>query len=224
MATMATPRLNRLPIAERGITIGDFLVPIQVGERLATRTRHVVLIIAGALFIALTANFSVPVPGSPVPITGQTLVSAAGRRGARLPTRRPRHDALPRPRLLPAGLRQPQHRGSPRSARSTAAASSSGRPAAISWASSSRRASSGAWLSSAGTGTCPGPRRPWSSATSRSTSSALPWLAVATGFTVADTIAKGLTPFLIGDLIKLILAGALFPLAWWIVGRRPGER
>ena len=28
---------------------------------------------AGALFIALTANFAVPVPGSPVPLTGQTF-------------------------------------------------------------------------------------------------------------------------------------------------------
>ena len=28
---------------------------------------------AGALFIALTANIAVPVPGSPVPLTGQTF-------------------------------------------------------------------------------------------------------------------------------------------------------
>ena len=32
-----------------------------------------------------------------------------------------------------------------------------------------------------------------------------------------------LTPFLIGDAIKLVLAAATFPVAWWIVGRRPGE-
>ena len=41
--TIAIPRLNRLPAAERGITIGDFLVPIRVGERLSSRTRHIVL-------------------------------------------------------------------------------------------------------------------------------------------------------------------------------------
>jgi biotin transport system substrate-specific component len=52
----------------------------------------------------------------------------------------------------------------------------------------------------------------------------LPWLAAATGFTPTETVVKGLEPFLLGDVFKLLLAGALFPLAWWIVGRRPGER
>ena len=52
----------------------------------------------------------------------------------------------------------------------------------------------------------------------------LPWLAAATGFSLSETISKGLTPFIVGDLVKLFLAAALFPLAWWIVGRRPGER
>ena len=66
-------RLNRLPAAERGITIGDFLVPIRVGERISSRARHIALIVAGALLIALSANLSIPVPGSPVPITGQTF-------------------------------------------------------------------------------------------------------------------------------------------------------
>src|SRR5204862_915768 len=71
--TIATPRLNRLPAAESGITIGDFLVPIRLGERLSSRLRHVVLIVAGALFIALTANFRINLPDNPVPITAQTL-------------------------------------------------------------------------------------------------------------------------------------------------------
>src|SRR3954463_14162983 len=73
MASIATSRLNRLPAAESGITIGDFLVPIRVGERLSSRLRHVVLIVAGALFIALTANFRINLPDNPVPITGQTF-------------------------------------------------------------------------------------------------------------------------------------------------------
>jgi len=52
----------------------------------------------------------------------------------------------------------------------------------------------------------------------------LPWLMAATGLNVSDTIAAGLTPFLITDLIKLAIAAGVFPLAWWVVGRRPGER
>jgi biotin transport system substrate-specific component len=51
----------------------------------------------------------------------------------------------------------------------------------------------------------------------------LPWLAAATGMSPAMAIDKGLSPFLIGDGVKLLLAAGLFPLAWWVVGRRPGE-
>jgi biotin transport system substrate-specific component len=52
----------------------------------------------------------------------------------------------------------------------------------------------------------------------------LPWLAFMTGFSPAETIQKGLLPFLFGDVLKLVLAAILFPAAWWVVGRRPGER
>jgi biotin transport system substrate-specific component len=52
----------------------------------------------------------------------------------------------------------------------------------------------------------------------------LPWLAAAASFDAATTIEKGLVPFLIGDAIKLVAASILFPAAWWVVGRRPGER
>jgi biotin transport system substrate-specific component len=40
----------------------------------------------------------------------------------------------------------------------------------------------------------------------------------------AETIELGLTPFLIGDGLKLVLAAVLFPTAWWVVGRRPDDR
>ena len=78
-------RLNRLPAAERGITIGDFLVPVTIGERMSSRVRHIALIVAGALLIALSANVTIPVPGSPVPITGQTfsVLLVGGALGAR---------------------------------------------------------------------------------------------------------------------------------------------
>ena len=54
--TIAIPRLTRVPADERGLTIGDFLVPIRVGESLGSRTRHVVLIVAGVLLIYLAAQ------------------------------------------------------------------------------------------------------------------------------------------------------------------------
>jgi biotin transport system substrate-specific component len=52
----------------------------------------------------------------------------------------------------------------------------------------------------------------------------LPWLMAVTGFDVSTAIAKGLTPYLFGDALKLLLAAAAFPAAWWVVGRRPGDR
>ena len=39
----------------------------------AIRMRHVVLVAGGVLLMALLAQVAVPVPGSPVPVTGQTL-------------------------------------------------------------------------------------------------------------------------------------------------------
>jgi biotin transport system substrate-specific component len=53
-----------------------------------TRTRNAALVFAGALLVALFAQISIPVPGSPVPVTGQTLAvvivgaSLGSRRGA----------------------------------------------------------------------------------------------------------------------------------------------
>ena len=69
--TIAIPRMTRLPIDQRGITLADFLVPIQVGERLGVRVRNIALIVVGALLIYLTARIAFPVPGSPIPVTGR---------------------------------------------------------------------------------------------------------------------------------------------------------
>jgi len=52
----------------------------------------------------------------------------------------------------------------------------------------------------------------------------VPWLAVATGLTLGEAIATGLAPFLVADIVKLLAAAAVFPAAWWVVGRRPSER
>ena len=52
----------------------------------------------------------------------------------------------------------------------------------------------------------------------------VPWLAIAAHMSLQSAIALGLTPFLIGDAIKLAIAAGTFPFAWWLVGRRAGER
>ncbi|HYH93066.1 MAG TPA: hypothetical protein VD763_07900, partial [Candidatus Saccharimonadales bacterium] len=68
--TIAIPRLDRSTAAQNGLTLADFLVPIRVAERLGTRVRHLVLVVAGAAFVALTAQIFIPT--LPVPFTGQT--------------------------------------------------------------------------------------------------------------------------------------------------------
>jgi biotin transport system substrate-specific component len=224
MATIATSRLNRLPVAESGITIADFLVPIRLGERLSARTRHVVLVFAGALLIYLTAQIAIALPNNPVPITGQTfgvlLVGGAlGFRRGLLAT------------LLYIGIGVI---GVPAFAEHKAglgiiasvqgghlilgatggyligfvvASALVGRLAELGWDRTVLGAVGAMVLGNAVIYAI-----------------GLPWLSLAAGFTPADTIAKGLQPFLVGDVVKLLLAGAVFPFAWWVVGRRPGER
>jgi biotin transport system substrate-specific component len=48
----------------------------------------------------------------------------------------------------------------------------------------------------------------------------LPWLMAVTGYSLQEGIAKGVTPFLVGDAIKLVLAAGVFRGAWWLLGRR----
>jgi biotin transport system substrate-specific component len=47
---------------------------------------------------------------------------------------------------------------------------------------------------------------------------------LAAGLNINEAVAGGLTPFLLGDGLKIVAAAALFPVAWWVVGRRPAER
>jgi biotin transport system substrate-specific component len=54
----------------------------------------------------------------------------------------------------------------------------------------------------------------------------VPWLAASASLEIGVAIEKGLAPFLLGDAIKLALAAAVFPSAWWYVnhGRSDGPR
>ncbi|MBB4660908.1 biotin transporter BioY [Conexibacter arvalis] len=73
MATASAPTLPR-----RGLVLAD-AIP-------GARVRDAVLVLAGALLTALLAQVAIPVPPSPVPVTGQTL--AVGLVGATLGARR----------------------------------------------------------------------------------------------------------------------------------------
>ena len=209
---IASPRLDRLPLDQRGLTIADFLLPIRVGERMGTRLRHIALITLGTVVVIASSRISIPL--TPVPITGQTfgvlLVSGAlgFRRG-----------------LLSIGLYiligaiglpvfAEGKSGTSIILGATGgyivgflvAGSLVGRLAELGW---DRRIIGALGAMAIGnvviylTG--------------------VPWLVTVTHHDLAWGIANGLTPFLLGDAIKLILAALAFPAAWWVVGRRAGE-
>jgi len=71
---MIATRWARVPPIERGVTLGDFLVPIRVGERAASWQRDVLMMGIGTLLIVLGARISFYLPGYPyVPVTLQTF-------------------------------------------------------------------------------------------------------------------------------------------------------
>jgi biotin transport system substrate-specific component len=49
------------------------------------------------------------------------------------------------------------------------------------------------------------------------------WLAHSLHLTIAQTMSEGVTPFYVGDLIKIVLASMLLPGAWYLVGRRGSQ-
>ena len=67
------PAMGRIPAAEYGVTLGDFFFPVFLGERLGARLQGLALAIAGALVVSAAAQVVIAVPGTPVPITGQTF-------------------------------------------------------------------------------------------------------------------------------------------------------
>lgn len=51
----------------------------------------------------------------------------------------------------------------------------------------------------------------------------VPWLARVANLGLEDSLEQGLYPFVVGDLLKLYLAGALLPAAWKLVERTSGR-
>lgn len=211
--TIALPRLDRTTGAERGITLGDFLVPIRVGERMGTRVRHIVLIVAGALFVALWAQ--VYIPTQPVPFTGQTfgvlLVGGAlgFRRGALAMLLYLAIGAVGLPVFAQGkhGIEIVQGATGGYLIGFVIAAAVVGRLAELGWDRHIGGAI-GAMLIGSVLIYVVG----------------LPWLKVSAGLSWEATVAGGLTPFILWDTAKLVVAGALFPAGWWLVGRRPDDR
>jgi biotin transport system substrate-specific component len=213
--TIALPRLDRTTSADRGLTIADFFVPIRVGERLNSRVRDVVLVITGAVFIYLTSRIAIPIPGNPIPITGQTfgvlLVGGAlgFRRGLAAVSLYVLLGVVGLPFFAESkgGIAVILGASGGYLIGFIAAGAIVGRLAELGW---DRRFVGALGAMLVGSVVL--------------YAIALPWLKVVTGMTWQDTVQKGLVPFLLGDTLKVFLAAVLFPVAWWVVGRRPDDR
>ncbi len=211
--TIAIPRLDRSSAEERGITLADFLVPIRVGERTPTWVRHVALVAAGAAFVALCAQ--VYIPTLPVPFTGQTfgvlLVGGAlgFRRGllALLLYVLIGSIGLPVFAQGKAGLAIVQGVTGGYLIGFVVAAALVGRLAELGW---DRKIGGSLVAMALGTAVIYAIGVPWLKATA-----GIPW---------ESAITEGMTKFLIWDLAKLAVAAGIFPVAWWVIGRRPEDR
>jgi biotin transport system substrate-specific component len=212
--TIAIPRLDRSTAEERGITLADFLVPIRVGERTPTWIRHVALVIAGAAVVALSAQ--IVIPADPVPFTGQTFGVLTV--GAALGFRRGALALLLYIAIGAAGLSVFAPGGPQGIARIVGqtggylvgflvAAAIVGRLAELGW---DRRIAGSLAAMAIGTAVI--------------YAIGVPWLKVATGIPWEAAVAGGMTKFLLWDAAKLAVAAGIFPVAWWIIGRRPEDR
>jgi biotin transport system substrate-specific component len=191
------PRGERLVLAD--------LIPQLKG----TRLREAALVLGGAGLTGLAAQISVPVHGSPVPVTGQTfgvlLVGAAlgARRGAA-------SMAL----YLIAGFV-----GVPWFAGGTAG--------------SIHLATLGYLVGFTVAGALVGAlaergadRSPWRTALTMVLGNlviyacGVPYLALSAHLSAASALHYGLVVFLLGDALKVLLAAGLLPGAWRLAGRR----
>jgi biotin transport system substrate-specific component len=196
-------------------------------ERTASRTVYAVACtLAGALFVAVLAQVSVPLPFTPVPITGQTLgVLLVG--AAYGPTLGPATLGL---YLLWGVAGLPVFAPNPDGSHETGLAvlSLAGPTGGYLWG-----FVVSAWLVGGLA------RRGWDR-NLRGAAAAmllgeaaiyavgLPWLhhalagLVGGPVSVGDTLEAGLYPFVVGDAIKLLIAAGALPAVWRLLGRSRG--
>lgn len=174
----------------------------------ASRTKDIALVVGGAALTGIAAQIAVPVPGSPVPVSGQTF--AALLVGTALGARRG---------FLSLGL--------------YAVVGMAGMPWFAQGTSGYAMPSFGYILGMVLAATVVGAlaRRGADRSVLRTAGAmaagsviiyavGVPYLALATGMTLSQAVAAGLTPFLIGDALKAALAMGALPAAWKLIGRR----
>ena len=227
---MTATRWTRVPPFERGLTLGDFLVPIRLGERAASWQRHLLMIAVGTLLIILGARISFYLPTDPlVPVTLQTFGVLFG--GALLGFRRALMSVALYLLLGIVGLpvfALDSTTGVYRSGLGAIVGISAGQLAL---------GTTGGYLlgflfASGLVGRLA--ELGWDRRIGGSVAAmflgnvviylvGIPWLMVAASLSVSDGLKYGLWPFVVGDLIKLAVAAGLLPIGWWLVKRRSSD-
>lgn len=172
------------------------------------RLRDVALVVGGAAFVGLAAQLSVPIPGTPVPVTGQTLAVLLS--VAALGSVRGVASML---LYLVAGIA-----GVP-----WFAGGESG------FAMPSFGYIAGYVLAAAAVGALAS--RGWDRTPLRTAVTmvvgnlviyvaGVTWLAGAVHTSLAHAVVLGVLPFLVGDAVKIVIAMGLLPTAWKLVGGR----
>lgn len=192
MATVSMP-------ARRPLVLADLLPGAVV--------RDVVLVLAGAVFVGLSAQLSIPLPGTPVPVTGQTF--AVLLTGAALGWRR----ALPSMALYVAagavGLPWFAEHSSGTGAPSFGYVLGFVLAAPVVGALAARG----------------GDRTPVRTVLTMGGGTLLiyavgvPYLVQDLGISLGEGFALGVRPFLLGDAFKVVLAAGLLPAAWRLTRR-----
>lgn len=184
------------------------LLPGRAAAAASTAVREVALVVGGAALTGLAAQVAIPLPGTPVPMTLQTFAVLVV--GAALGWRR--------------GLA---------SLAFYALAGLAGVPWFAEHSSGWAMASSGyilgfvfaaalvGWLAQRGADRCP-----LTTAAAMVAGNVVIYACGVTVLTatldtsVAHGIELGLVPFLLADLVKIVLAAGMLPLVWAVVGRR----
>ncbi|MBQ0863109.1 biotin transporter BioY [Streptomyces smyrnaeus] len=197
--------LTSAAVPRPGAVLAD-LLPASSSAR--ARVRDVALVVGGAALTGMAAQLAVPIPGSPVPVTGQTF--AALLVGAGLGAGR---GFLALALYAVAGMA-----GVPWFAEASAGV---GMPslgyvfgmllAAAAVGALARRGGDRGALRTAGT---------MAVGMALTYAIGVPYLAVSTGMSAGEAVAAGLVPFLVGDAVKAALAMGALPTAWKLAGRK----
>ncbi|QKW27537.1 biotin transporter BioY [Streptomyces seoulensis] len=187
--------------------------PVRTGQVLAdllpaSRVRDVALVLGGAALTGIAAQIAVPVPGSPVPVTGQTF--AALLVGTSLGAGRGLIALALYAVAGVAGVPWFAEGGSGAGAPSFGYVLGMLLAATVVGALARRGADRGVWRTAA----------TMVLGEAIIYAVGVPYLALSTGMSASAAIAAGLTPFLIGDALKAALAMSALPAAWKLAGKR----